>query len=72
MLQVDIYLREGQICLGKAGGSVCSQMICLGKAKVNWCRVASLNYEEIKGNCRLKQVVLRKTMCGGKDTRHLL
>lgn len=54
MLQVDIYLREGQICLGKAGGSVHSQMICLGKAKVHWCRVASLNYEEIKGKLQTK------------------
>lgn len=37
----------------------------LRKAKVHWCKVASLNYEGVKGYCKLKQVVLKKLGGGG-------
>lgn len=39
----------GQVCLGKPGGGLHCQITRLKKAKVHWCKVASLNYEGVKG-----------------------
>ena len=63
-----MHPRVGQVCLGKPGRSLHCQRTPIRKAKMHWCKVAGLNYEGVKGYCKLKQVVLKKWR--GKDTRH--
>lgn len=65
-----MHLRVDQVCLGKPGGGLHCQITRLRKAKVRWCKVASLNYKGVKGYCKLKRMVLKS--CGGRGHKACL